>query len=94
MCVQWDGEYFRTVEALTDRALELAEGRFLVGYTDMYAGIDCTAGLRGTERMCLDLVANPQGIRRLIERAFANTRPSMPISTASSRPANSCRSPG
>ena len=69
--VQWDGEYFRTVEALTDRALELAEGRFLVGYTDMYAGIDCTAGLRGTERMCLDLVTDPQGILRLIDRAFA-----------------------
>jgi hypothetical protein len=68
--VQRDGEYFRTVEALTARALELAEGRFLVGYTDMYAGIDCTAGLRGTERMCLDLVTDPQGILRLIERAF------------------------
>ena len=69
--VQWDGEYFQTVEALTDRASELADGRFLVGYTDMYAGIDCTAGLRGTERMCLDLMINPQGILRLIDRAFA-----------------------
>jgi hypothetical protein len=69
--VQWDGEYFRAVEALTDRALEMAPGRFLVGYTDMYAGIDCTAGLRGTERMCLDLVSNPEGIMRLIDRVFA-----------------------
>jgi len=69
--VQWDGEYFQTVEALTDRASELADGRFLVGYTDMYAGIDCTAGLRGTERMCLDLMINPQEILRLIDRAFA-----------------------
>jgi hypothetical protein len=68
--VQRDGEYFHTVELLTERALELAEGRFLVGYTDMYAGIDCTAGLRGTERMCLDLVINPEGILRLIDRAF------------------------
>ena len=68
--VQWNGEYFRTVERLTERALELAEGRFLVGYTDMYAGIDCTAGLRGTERMCLDLLTNPEGLVRLIDRAF------------------------
>ncbi len=68
--VQWDGESFRTVEALAARALELAEGRFLVGYTDMYAGIDCTAGLRGTERMCLDLMGNPAAILRLIDQAF------------------------
>ncbi len=34
----------------------------LVGYSDMYAGIDCTAGPRGTERMFLDLVINPRGI--------------------------------
>jgi hypothetical protein len=68
--VQREGEYFRTVESLADRALELAEGCFLVGYTDMYAGIDCTAGLRGAERMCLDLVNDPQGILRLIDCAY------------------------
>lgn len=69
--VQWDGHYFRTIEALTQRALEHAEGRFLVGYTDMYAGIDCTAGLRGTERMCLDMVERPDQLKRLIDLAFA-----------------------
>lgn len=68
--VQWDGKYFHAVEALTRRALELAEGRFLVGYTDMYAGIDCTAGLRGAELMCLDLVLRPTQIRQLIDRVF------------------------
>ena len=69
--VDRDTRSFRTVEALTGRALELAEGRFMVGYTDMYAGIDCAAGLRGAERMCLDFVMDPAGIRRLIDRAYA-----------------------
>ena len=69
--VQWDGVYFRTVEAMTRRALELAAGRFLVGYTDIYAGIDCTSGLRGTERMCLDLVSQPAALQRLIDAAWA-----------------------
>jgi hypothetical protein len=69
--VQRDGECFRTIEALTDRALELGQGRFLVGYTDMYAGIDCAAGLRGAERMCLDLVTDAQGILGLIGQSFA-----------------------
>lgn len=56
---------------MTRRALELAAGRFLVGYTDMYAGIDCTSGLRGTERMCLDLVSQPEALQRLIDAAWA-----------------------
>jgi hypothetical protein len=68
--VQWEGEYFRAVEALMDRALDAGAGRFLVGYTDIYGGIDCTAGVRGTERMCMDLVTNPQGILRLIDGVF------------------------
>jgi hypothetical protein len=69
--VQWENRYFRAVEAMTARALDLAEGRFLVGYTDMYAGIDCTAAVRGTQAMCLDLALHPEGIRRLIDLAFA-----------------------
>ena len=68
--VQREGRYFGTVEALTRRALELAEGRFLVGYTDMYAGIDCTAGLRGAEAMCLDVVTRPRQLKQLIEQGF------------------------
>ena len=69
--VQWDQPPFRTIEAMTHRALELAEEEFLVGYTDMYAGIDCVAGLRGSERLCLDLMLSPDGVRRLIDRAFS-----------------------
>ena len=68
--VQRENKYFRAVEALTRRALDVAEGRFLVGYTDMYAGIDCTLGLRGMERMCFDLVTQPEPIKRLIDLAF------------------------
>ena len=69
--VQRDGTYFRSVETLTKGALERAEGQFLVGYTDMYAGIDCTMGLRGMATMCLDLLIHPEQIKRLIDLAFA-----------------------
>jgi hypothetical protein len=68
--VQTENRYFRTVEEMTGRALELADGRFLVGYTDMYAGIDCVAGLRGAQELCLDLLENPAGVHRLIAAAF------------------------
>jgi len=66
-----DGKYFKTVEALTAKALECADGEFMVGYTDMYAGIDCAAGLRGTETLCMDLVMDPEGVHKLINRGWA-----------------------
>jgi hypothetical protein len=71
LAVQWHNAYFQAVEELTRRVLEHAERRFLVGFTDMYAGIDCTALLRGASEMCLDFVMNPGQIRHLIQTAFA-----------------------
>jgi hypothetical protein len=70
LSVKRDGIYFKTIEALTERALSQAEGRFMVGYTDMYAGIDCTLGLRGAEQMCMDLFMDPEGLRSLIDTAW------------------------
>jgi hypothetical protein len=71
LAVQWHNRYFRAVEELTRRALEHADRRFLVGYTDMYAGIDCSALLRGASEMCLDFVMYPDQIRELVQTAFA-----------------------
>jgi hypothetical protein len=68
--IQWDGEYFKAVEAMTQRALELAEGKFMVGYTEMYPGIDCAAMLRGSEKLCLDLILQPEPLKHLIDLAF------------------------
>jgi len=68
--IDWHGKHFKTVEALTSRALELGDGQFMVGFTDMYARIDCTLGLRGAEQMCMDLMMNPEGLRRLINLAY------------------------
>jgi hypothetical protein len=68
--VQRDSRYYKAIEAMTQRALERAEGTFLVGYTDMYAGIDCTAMLRSAEKLCLDLILRPQLLKHLIELVF------------------------
>jgi len=71
LSIQRDGLYFRTIEALTARALERADGEFMVGFTDMYAGPDCVLGLRGAEPLCMDLVLDPKGVHRLARRAYA-----------------------
>jgi len=71
LSVQRENRYYRAVEQLTANALALADGQFMVGYTDMYAGIDCTAGLRGAQQMCLDVIMDPAGLHKLISAAFA-----------------------
>ena len=68
--VQWEGKYFKAVGAMTHRALELAKGRFMVGHTEMYAGIDCAAMLRGAEELCMDMILRPEPLKRLIDAAF------------------------
>ena len=71
LTVQRDNQYYQAIERLTTKALAVADGKFMVGYTDMYAGIDCTALLRGAESMCLDMILDPDGLKRLIHAAFA-----------------------
>lgn len=66
------GEYMRTLDELTRRALELAPGRFLVGYTDLHPGIDTAVAWRGQEAFCLDLYDDPDFARELLELASAD----------------------
>ena len=66
------GEYFRKLDELTRLALERCDGKYLVGYTDFHPGLDCVADWRGVERLCMDLVEEPAGVKALIEVAASN----------------------
>jgi hypothetical protein len=68
-------EYMVTLEALTRRALEEAEGRFLVGYTDLHPGIDTAAAFRGQAEFCLDLYDDPDYARALLDLASRDFGP-------------------
>jgi hypothetical protein len=63
----WQSEYIQKLDELTDLALEQAQGRFLVGYTDLHGGLDWCAALRGTENLLLDLVDEPEQIHALYD---------------------------
>lgn len=56
---RWDSPYMKKLESLTRCALEVCEGKFLVGYSDFHGGMDCLAALRGTNQLLLDLMDNP-----------------------------------
>jgi hypothetical protein len=59
--------YYQKILEITDCALDLCEGRFLVGYTDMHPGLDCVDALMGTETMLLSMVDDPDIVKALGE---------------------------
>jgi hypothetical protein len=61
--------YFRKIEEMTLLALEKCEGRFLVGYTDLHPGMDCVAAWTDPQELCIDLLVNPDMVRKLIRLA-------------------------
>ncbi|MFI5356902.1 MAG: hypothetical protein ACHQ4G_06180 [Opitutales bacterium] len=60
----FDNPYWRTIDALITRAAERFAGRFFVSVPDLHGSFDMLAGLRGPENLCLDLVDDPELVRR------------------------------
>ncbi len=67
--IKFDKEnpYYQNMHALTDAALEICDGQFLVGYTDLHPGMDCAAAWRGTENLCMDMMLAPEQVKKLME---------------------------
>ena len=59
----FDNVYWRTIERMTDHALSVAGGRFLVGVTDLHGNYDLLAALRDPEALCVDLIDCPQRVQ-------------------------------
>ena len=54
---------------------EAAKGRFLVGQIDLHSNMDTLFALRGSERMCMDLIECPE----TVDQAMAGARASYPV---------------
>jgi hypothetical protein len=66
--------YWQTVEAMTDYAIELCQGRYVVGISDLHGNYDILAALRDPMQLCLDLVDCPDAVAaagRNVATAFA-----------------------
>jgi hypothetical protein len=62
------------MEAMTDYAIELSQGRYVVGISDLHGNYDILAALRDPMQLCLDLVDCPELVvaaGRKIATAFA-----------------------
>jgi len=60
-------EYYRGIMTLTKKALEVAKGKFMVGYTDLHPGFDCVASWRDSQETCFDLIDEPEMVKQLLE---------------------------
>ena len=72
VALDWQSEYLRKIDEITQLALAGSAGRYLVGYTDLHPGMDWLAALRGTEQLCLDLFDEPKAVKRLAAQSTPN----------------------
>lgn len=70
--IDWNSEYIKKLDEMTDYALELGAGRFLVGYTDIHPGMDWTVALKGNDAMLLGLVEDPDAVLKLVHSSEAD----------------------
>ncbi len=73
--LDFNNPYFRKLEEMTREALNRCKGKYLVGYTDIHAGIDCAAAFRDPQQFCLDLLLEPEMAERLIEISSRDFHP-------------------
>lgn len=66
LAVQPENEYTKTILALTRLALEVGQGKFLVGLTDIHPDADLAAALRDPQQLCLDLLNEPEQVKQLL----------------------------
>ena len=59
--------YYKGIMDLTEKALEAAKGRFMVGYTDLHPGFDSVASWRDSQEICFDFIDEPELIETLLE---------------------------
>ncbi len=70
----FDNRYWQTMEVMTDLAIELCQGRYVVGISDLHGNYDILAALRDPMQLCLDLMDCPESVvaaGRNVANAFA-----------------------
>lgn len=66
--IKEDNFYWQKTKEFTSYAVKRSQGNYLVGITDIHAGMDSLAVLRGgPEKLCMDLIDNPDGVKKAMK---------------------------
>jgi hypothetical protein len=63
-----DNTYYKQLMKMTQVALEKCEGKAFVGVSSWSPGIDCVAGWREPQELCVDLLTAPDEVHKLLKR--------------------------
>ena len=69
-----DNTYYRKLREMTRIARDKCAGKSLVGVTSWCPSIDCVAAWRGPQNLCMDLLTNPEEVKRLLDKSVAPFR--------------------
>ncbi|MGN1069251.1 MAG: hypothetical protein ACI4P5_02455 [Candidatus Fimadaptatus sp.] len=61
--------FLKMVE-FTQKLIERGKGRFIVGLTDLHPGGDHLAALRDPQNLAIDMIENPEWVKRALERSM------------------------
>jgi hypothetical protein len=64
--------YYDKIMELTDAFIEVARGRFIVGYPDLHPGGDAIAAFRDPQELCMDVLLHGDSIKALVQRVTAD----------------------
>jgi len=74
--IRFDPEsiWFKRGVEYTQLAVQRGAGKYLVESLDVDGGMDTAAGLRGAERLCMDLIDCPENVGRLLDKIREGNR--------------------
>lgn len=61
-----ENKWWKKIVEITEAAVEDSKGEYLVGVTDLHAGMDGLVSLRGPAELCMDLYDNPQPVKKAV----------------------------
>jgi hypothetical protein len=62
--------YYKKIREMTSLALEKCRGKALVGATCLGPGIDCVAAWLEPQELCVDMMLEPDKVKRLLDRTL------------------------
>jgi len=67
-----NNKYYKKILEMTNIAFQMCAGKCYVGYTDIHPNLDCVAGWRNTQDLCMDLYDDPMFVKDAVHKATSS----------------------